>query len=434
MEFKDQSMKAGALRKSGNFKEAVMEYELLFENFKDTCNEFDWWGYAQSMLKEDIYQKALEIAEAGLQKYPESKYLNNVYCWSLYHVAIKPEPVQNEENFMNAANRIMSACALDQKFTPYNITAFQVIDFLEQNYELNKESIGEWLAKLDIASLSASPYKMTLADGKNITIASEKEKYYMISTKLHFETDKFNECIDQVYEALGLQLNFSNNNDSWLRRLKALSLYKLDKYDEAIAEFKEVLKFKQDWFIKKELAEVLMEAGKTDEALVRAIDAADDKGSDEMKVKLYMLLSRLFFAKDMKKEAVLHAKLALAVREEQGWSADRDAESMLSECNLPDEFPESADSLLEMATKCWIAYTESTAERFTGVIKNLLPNGKAGFITGDDGKGYYFRLQEVTGLKGTDLQGKRVSFSKETSFDKSKNVDTIVAVNIRPIT
>ena len=68
-----------------------------------------------------------------------------------------------------------------------------------------------------------------------------------------------------------------------------------------------------------------------------------------------------------------------------------------------------------------------------GTIKNILKDGKAGFITGSDGQDYYFRVHSVKGPKNKIARGLKVSFLIEDSYDKKKNIKSKAATHIREI-
>jgi tetratricopeptide (TPR) repeat protein len=150
------SREAGALRKNKQFAEALELFKQLFEEYKDECNEFDWWGYAQCLLKLDHYHESLKVSEEGSHKYPDSEYIRNIYHWSLYHVVIKPELVNDRQEFFNAVDEITLNSDPANKYSPFVRTIFTAIDVLELNYNENA-------SRATTSALSYSPFSQRIS-------------------------------------------------------------------------------------------------------------------------------------------------------------------------------------------------------------------------------------------------------------------------------
>ena len=77
----------------------------------------------------------------------------------------------------------------------------------------------------------------------------------------------------------------------------------------------------------------------------------------------------------------------------------------------------------------WSEYKFKDQQLQYGTITKIFEHGKSGFITSDDNESLYFNVYE---FKGDNLDvGQYVSFFTEKSFDKSKNKESLKAVNIR---
>ena len=68
-----------------------------------------------------------------------------------------------------------------------------------------------------------------------------------------------------------------------------------------------------------------------------------------------------------------------------------------------------------------------------GTIKTIFTNRKAGFISGENGKDYYFKINSFKGDKKILKSGLKVSFILEDSYDKKKKIKTKAAANVREI-
>lgn len=428
--YNEISREAGSLRKNKQYEEALTLFKQLFEEYKEDCDEFDWWGYSQCLLKLDIYEEALKYSREGLLKYPESAYIKTVYTWSLYHMRIKPEPVNDRDVFFKAANAIVRLSSPDDKYSPLPDTVFKVIDLLELNYDENVQDIFTWLEKLNPEKLSRESFSYTTDEGKQMENASDFERYYAILVKAQQETGRYDECIGSADLIFAELEDFHYGNEVWIRRQRALAYFKTGRFGESLADFKQVLLRKQDWFIKMEMAELYLAMGDEGKALISAVDAAEDPGVSKMKVKLYLFIAKLFMTAGKHYEAVLHARLVISLRAREGWGSDEAAEAIIGQTDSKTELPDDSNALLKLAGKVW-SENQPVAERFTGVIKNLLPNGKAGFIKGDDGNDYYFQVRDIRDRKMLPIRDMKVSFSKSESFDRMKNKPSVIAIDIK---
>lgn len=94
------------------------------------------------------------------------------------------------KKFLKAAKAITELTTQDDKYSPYTITCFRVIDYLygKPNYSIDK--ISEWLDKLDPDKLSEEVKIMNSLDEKERELASDKEKWYKIKSDILFEKRK----------------------------------------------------------------------------------------------------------------------------------------------------------------------------------------------------------------------------------------------------
>lgn len=429
MSYLELSRQAGALRKAKDFAAAMPLYKEIIEDYTDECNEYDWWGYSQCLLKLDIYEEALRISREGLLLFRESSYLRTVYTWSLYHLRIKPEPVTDRDAFFKAANAIVKLSPADDKYSPLAITVFTVIDLLELDYDENVQQILAWITKLNPEKLSRVPFSFLSHEGKEIENASDFEKYHAILVKAQLETGRYNECIADATYILQEIKRFHHGYDVWIRRQRALAYYKTGKFSESLADYLLVLEQKQDWFLKMELAEVYLAAEDRGKALIYALDAADYPGVSKMKVNLYLLIANLFLDAGKHYEAAVHARLVNSLRTREGWSDEQDAWEILGRTTQVTGLPEDFSALMKLAEKIW-AENQPKQERSSGTIKSLLPGGNAGFIAGDDGIDYYFRTRDIRDNLLNPKPGLKVSFLKSEGFDSKKNKPSVIATDL----
>ena len=77
----------------------------------------------------------------------------------------------------------------------------------------------------------------------------------------------------------------------------------------------------------------------------------------------------------------------------------------------------------------WSEYKFKDQELQYGTITKIFEHGRSGFITSNDDESLYFNVYDY---KGDNLNvGEYVSFYTQKSFDKSKNRESLKAINIR---
>ena len=124
----------------------------------------------------------------------------------------------------------------------------------------------------------------------NMELASDQEKWFAQKTKALFKLGHWPECYELSKKALETFEKFHYDNESWFARRIALAKKNLGNPSEAIFELKEILKRKQEWFIQKEIAELLFDENDIENAFIYAIQAITNFEPLEFKVDLLFLL------------------------------------------------------------------------------------------------------------------------------------------------
>ena len=125
-----------------------------------------------------------------------------------------------------------------------------------------------------------------------------------------------------------------------------------------------------------------------------------------------------------------HLLLSFSLRSNEGWKAKEVVSTLASEMSLTLESIEDTKSYIQELKQFWDKHKFANLPKHAGKIKTILPNGKAGFITSDDGKDFYFKIFSFNGSKKKIRTGLKVEFFVQESFDKSKNKKSYQAVNI----
>ncbi|NLD35867.1 MAG: cold shock domain-containing protein [Desulfatiglans sp.] len=428
--------RASELRKTENYTEAASLYGELWLDHREVCNEWDGWGYATCLRKTGNSEMALEICREVYKEHPKFEKGNDLYAWCIYDTEIKKSDEdikKDEKSFYKAANAILELTQQSQ-YSPYTKTVFQVIDYItKNNASYPADNVLQWVNRLDPKSLSHVPFSFKDKEQKEREILSDHEKYYTVKTKALYIYGVYQECIDLCNAALKEINKFHYNNDIWLKRRVALAKSKLGDKESALTELECILIAKKEWFIQYELAQICYEMGDREKALKYCVEAALNYGKDENKWELFLFMAQIL--KDMGEPDIAKQHLAFAViiREEKGWKIPETLNRMISECDIQDIGSLKRKELYSQLKSFWDLKKYSDLPLMNGTVKTILPNGKAGFITGDDKNDYYFEVSEFKGNIRALNTGLKVKYSIANSFDKKKNIKTKKAILIKEI-
>jgi len=80
--------------------------------------------------------------------------------------------------------------------------------------------------------------------------------------------------------------------------------------------------------------------------------------------------------------------------------------------------------------KIWNTLKYNSQPQYSGFIKSILPNGKAGFVATAKGKSYYFSIREFRAKREKLQVGQPVTFFLEEGYDAKKGKSAMNAVKI----
>jgi len=427
---------ASELRKQCRYSEALKLYNDLWTNHRDSCKEWEGWGYATCLRKLGNSEEALEICRTIYQNNPDFEAGKKLYAWCIYDIEIKKDNEhikKDEKKFFKAANAIQDLTSQDQ-YSPQAKTIFRVIDYLIQTKQTYPaEAVIGWLDRLDQKSLSDEPYRFIGADGKQREVQSEEEKWFAIKTKSLEKLGRYEECTEISKEALATLSNFHYNNDVWFQRRIALSKAHLGDKQKAAEDLEKILQRKKEWFIQHEIANIYYDLGNNEKALNYAIDAALNFGKNENKWELFLLMAQILVAQRRIDDAKEHLIFAAKLRVEQEWKIPEKLEKMLTEYKIDISISKKRSELLKKLKVLWEKEKYSSLPSMVGTVKTILKDGKAGFISSENGKDYYFKTNSFKGNKNRLERGLKVSFFIEDSFDKKKKIKSKAATHVKEI-
>ncbi len=386
---------------------------------------------AKEKYKAKKYEDAVDIYTTYYDSYLDefTKWDNIFYAWSLYYSKIKnskslEELVENVERITELVSQIdaskkSSAC-------PYSLAIIEVM----KNYSLKNKfgKVIQWAEKLDPDLLSKKS-----GESNGIRYASNREKWYFYVSKALLKVDEYEDAIFISKEALKDLDDFNGDNEIWFKYRIAQANKELGNFDEALKYLNEIIDYKPEWYVQYEMADNYFFKNDFDKSLDYAIKAALNKGSVEMKTNLYSLISDLLEDKGMDKDANNHLYFIYALKKERDYAIDESLKEQLKKEGYDLENTNS-NKIEKELTMFWEDLKYSNLSPYTGVIVNILPNGKAGFIKPDSGgENYYFSVYDFKDDNNLLKIGNKVSFFLEDGFDKKKNKKTKNAVNIKLI-
>lgn len=431
-DFQTIKNQATEYRKAKNYQEALPLYKQLWEEHRESCNEWEGWGYALCLKHLKDYQKALEVCREVYPLNKEFENIKGVYAWCIYYTEIAVEKVNSEPKFFKAGEGILKLSKQDDQYSPYTQTVFKILEYLNDKAIYPTDKVLEWTEKLNFEILDDKPFSFIDNEGKTKELASKKEQYFMWRTKALLEKGLFNDCIELSQKALDTFENFHYSNDIWFARRISLSYKGLGQPETALEQLKSLLKRKNEWFIHKEIAEIYFEQGNNEQALKFAIDSALGFGDADKKLNVYRLLSEVLIINSQNEEAKKHIEFMYQIRKANEWKIDNDLQNLINKFQIDTTKTVNLRDFERTLKQLWEKLKFSNQTQLKGVIKSILPNGKAGFVETENKKSYYFQLRSFKAKPELAKVGQKVTFFLEEGFDTKKNQKTENAVNVKP--
>ena len=382
---------------------------------------------ARAYNKVKKYEESLEIYdslfEAGEEITKEDK---NRYAWDLYFARIKEsfsvnELEENTKKLINITEQKDSSKV--NKPCPYTLSVMKLMKIYNENEQYM--DVLRWASKLKGELLSNKQFK----PNDEITMNSNRENYYLQTTKALLALEKYDQTIKYCQDALVNIPKFNNNNDVWFKLRIAKSYKELGEYDSSIEFLQDILKYKHDWYLSRDMAENYFHKEEYDESLKWAAKAILNRdGKLESKVNLFSLIGDILEIKGFEDESLINKYMAYVIRNAMEWSIDDELKDLLSNYGLDLE-NKDFKALFEEYKNMWVSLKYFGQERQYGVIDKVLKEGKSGFIK-SGGNSYYFNAFEFMDDKSYIYEGTEVSFYLEDAYNRSKDEMTKNAVNI----
>ena len=400
----------------------------MSENIKKDLDQ------AKKNYQSKKYEDAKDIYESIYIEHPEAFTIwdKRFYSWALYQLHVKkPEDKTELLEAVDLITQLVPQEDLSEKdgVCAYTMSMMKLLDYLYKNKDY--ENIIIWSEKLNPDYLSKKTSTFTTDDGREVKLASNKEKYYNWLSKSYQEVEDYDECLSVSKKALEELDQFTNNSDIWFKWRIARSCRELGEYDEAIEYLNDIYRFKKDWFVQWEIAENYFFMGEEEKSLEYAASAALSRGDIDKKIKLYSLLEDLL-EDDDPEIALKHSYLIYSIRLHNEWNIDEGLEEEIANAGLDTENTEYWKIERELKSY-WKDLKFKNQQPTFGVISRIFPHGKTGFVKDESGHSYFFNGFEFKGDPNKYREGVKVSFYIEEGYDKKKDEFKPNAVNIYDI-
>lgn len=382
---------------------------------------------AQRFKRENKIDESEEIYREFWQTNAEdfSEFDKTTFAWILYNKYIK-----NNEDLDEILETAELICEVktqqdqseDSKYPcPYTLTIIKVLEALNKNNDFAE--VVMWGEKINPDYLSTKA-----SDFNGRKYPSNKEKYYSQMTKALLKLDDIDTCYEMSKEALQLD---DLAEDIWFKWRLGKCANELGEYDEAIEYLKDIITRKPDWYMKAALADSYYFKGDFENSLPYAIDAVLTPAPSESKVNVYSLIADLV-EDEYPEEALKNRYLEYSIRLNKEWSIEDRLTEQIEKAGLDTENTEYWKIEKELKP-FWNGLRYKDQQPQYGIISKIYPNGKTGFIHGEDGEYYFFKKFDFKGNTEDFKEYTSVSFYIEMRLDKKKGEMKPNAVNINTI-
>lgn len=378
-----------------------------------------------SLQKMGRHQEVIEIASKACEMEDVWDSIKQNLAWSIYFQYFKkPESVGADEAILQLET-MRQVFPQKKGLHPLPLS---ILNWIKAHPE-SSPSLQLQLCALimpDMLDRSAMPIQ-----GAKHALPSQFERFYGIMSKALFAQQNYQECLGLCKKLAKEEIQgISPNSRIWLQRRMALCLEALGEIDPAIAEMKTILIKKKDWFLYHETARMAFAMEDYRYSLKMAAHAASAWGDIENKIHLWVLLRHLMIKEKQFDRSIELLKLCASIRKFKGWGIKQEFMKTLQIHRIDLNELEHFKLIYKRTIPWWIELKQEDQAILRGKIVKLLPNGAAGFIQSDT-KSYYFRLADCKFEPRNIIPGRKVIFQLQNSYDKKKQQESQIAVNIK---
>lgn len=343
---------------AGQYERVVEFGRSLQEQFEERMEAEDWYRYGQALRHTDHPGEALEISRRLYRQNAEIPQVRVLYAWCVYDIAVRLEPEEiesNEDRFRQGVEAVLELTGerAARAFSPCVHAVFRMIDYLQEHRRESGAEVIEWVHRLNPDELSDQVGYWRQEDGEVVEIPSDREKWYSAYSKALYDLQRYQDGLDACEEAMRRIPEFAGTNEIWFRRRRALCNGALGFRESAIEELQGILEVDERWFIYFEIARLFRREELPEVGLSYAAAAALCGEVDPFRWKLFGFMAVIADGIGHADIAGTHAELALALREEAGWSMGREHENLAERFDVDMDRLTSSDRLVDELRSWW---------------------------------------------------------------------------------
>lgn len=415
------------------------QYTKIIELIRDTTaletmNEWNCFYYMSALKNLQKYDDCITVYHRVVKRFSNSNIINNVCGWAVYHKHIKNfnKDTDDKNVYIKQLEYFIARC----EYKEYSPLMTYVKRYLK--IKLDKDSIP---SKKNYEDVNACLDRLNPAElldeeavyngvGKVYKGESDRELWYRCKIKVLEKLGQNDACIKLAREFLQNVKIFHNNSDLWVNYYVACSFYNLEAYGEARKIVNDAIKSGLKHYCALDLLfKINKEDGKVTEAIRRASECALVDNSHNMRVNFYPAFAEYLYEQGFKKEAMMLRQFNDNIIAEHSWKP----KSMNVKWKVEEEIAEmSTRDLLHHLKKFWLEQRDAGIEFLNGRVKRMLPSGKDGFITSEDGKDYYFNVRDIEEHRKIS-ENDNVRFVIDEKYDKKHGKMKLCAVKINVV-
>ena len=430
IDLNERKQKANELRKAGDFPGALTLYRSLWE---ETGDEYDGSGLLHCLRKLELFDDAIVLARALIEKYPDFDWCRREVIWTLFSGTLyKLSDTEPLGKVVQTAQEIMD---LNPDGLAKKMMIFKVLKSAKSSNHW--KVVNEWVVNIDPESLNTKP----MMDSSGRESWSDQALWYNYRINGLIREGDPEEAIVLINEILEC---FPKQRKFFLR-LKALAYHHLGDLQKSEKIYQELCsRYKPDWWILHEYANVVRETGRCENALKLMYQAASANRKLESMVSLFSDIGMLCKEMGQYKEARVHLILCKYIRNEKGWSVPESVTEAINELDKIIDNRDTPSSLKEALRICQTEWAKllgkdgrlrSLSQKNHKVKKGGVGNVSLGrsdrtycFINSKEGQSFFCHKSDLP----PDIKdGNEVTFDAIPSFDKKKNKESWKAKNIR---
>ncbi len=377
------------------------------------------WRYANCLRNVGRAAEALAVCEQLLEDDPENLQVRREATWAVYAASFRPAAVAGNYREALAAAQRMEALGADGFALKRLVLG--VARLAKANGDWN--TVVQWTDKVAPRELDPNPR----SDGDRVYLP-ERLLWYFARVRALLELGLYAEVLDAVEQA---EKDYPGQKD--LLRWKAMALARRGDLEEALEIIRAVSAREKDSYIHDTLAEIAEQAG--DEALAFSATCRSLAAPGKLPTKIRAIerLARLALDRGDARTAVLNVRLALAIREREGWKIRFELEDLAgrAEASLAEPVPEQPfRALLEECRKTWETAAEAPDGEGDGTVA-VVPDGKPfAFVRLEDGRDVFTPLEILP--PQLRQRGTRVHVRWKLAWDRKRQRDSLRAIGITP--